>query len=268
MSEPQPTTGPARQAAAESASRAAQGHALDSAEIVRRLGPAGALAVVAATLPALGGFLLLAQLGTVGAWLGSHEGTGLLIYLAGFAFTSGLALLPTYSQSALGGWTFGFAAGFPAALGGLIGGALIGYGVARPAAGQRVIRLIDEHPRWRAVYDALLGGSLLRTLLIVTLLRLPPNSPFAITNLVLAATRVPLTVYMLGTALGMAPRTGMVVFLASRAPDFDPARGQDWLYWAISIVTTLVVLAVIGVLANHALLRITGTTGTTRAAGQ
>jgi uncharacterized membrane protein YdjX (TVP38/TMEM64 family) len=239
-------------------------HSVSAAELVRRLGPAGPLALIAATLPALGGFLLLAQLGPVGAWLRSHEGVGLWIYLVIFALTSGLALLPTYSQAALGGWTFGFAAGFPAALGGLIGGSLIGYGLARPAAGRRVITLIEEHPRWRAVYDALLGGGRLRTLLIVTLLRLPPNSPFAMTNLVLAATRVPFPLYAFGTALGMAPRTGMVVYLASRAPEFDPARGQDWLYWSISIVVTLAVLAAIGAMANRALSRMTGATAAAR----
>lgn len=239
--------------------------AVSAAELVRRLGPTGPLAVIAATLPVLGGFLLLAQLGAVGAWLRGYEGVGLWLYLAGFALTSGLALLPTYSQAALGGWTFGFAAGFPAALGGLIAGSLIGYGVARPAAGRRVLALIDEHPRWRVVYESLLGGGPLRTLTIVALLRIPPNSPFAMTNLVLAATRVPLTVYALGTALGMAPRTGMVVYLASRAPEFDPARGQDWLFWTISIVTTLAVLAVIGALANRALSRMTGAVAVTRA---
>jgi MFS family permease len=37
--------------------------------------------------------------------------------------------------------------------------------------------------------------------LIVTLVRLPPNSPFAITNLVLASAGVPRPVYLLGTAI-------------------------------------------------------------------
>lgn len=226
---------------------------------LRRLGPAGPLALVSATLPMLGGFALLATLNPVGEWLKGHETTGWFLYIAGFALLAGLAVLPTYAQAVLGGWAFGVAAGFPAALLGFVGGALLGYAVARWASGNRVVELIEEHPRWRAVYDALLRSGSAKTLVIVTLLRLPPNSPFAMTNLVLSATRVPLGIYLLATAIGMAPRTAVAVYIAStlKALSFDELQ-RPWLLVA-GIVVTVAVLLVIGTIANRALARVTNT---------
>lgn len=228
---------------------------------VRRLGPAGPLALAAATLPALGGLLLLGLLNVVGPWLKAQGALGLGLYVLGFAVMAGLALLPTYAQAILGGWAFGFLLGYPAALGGFVGGAALGYLVGRRASGRRVLEIIDEHPKWRAIYEALVGRGFWRTLGIVALLRLPPNSPFAMTNLVMAATRVPLGAYLLGTLGGMAPRTGLAVYAAAglRELTFDPAQAgrPAWLVGA-GIVVTLGVVIVIGLLANRAVARVTG----------
>lgn len=226
--------------------------------LFKRSGAAGPLAIVAATMPAVGGFLLLGSLNYVGPWLRSYEVQGLFLYAFAFAVLAGLALLPTYAQAVLGGWAFGFAAGFPAALAGFFGGSLIGYGVARGATGDRVERIINEHPRWRAVREALVGSGFWKTLAIVTLVRLPPNSPFALTNLVMAAAKVPRTPYLLGTLIGMAPRTGVAVYIASQVQSLTDAAQERprWLIVA-GIVLTLVVIAVIGHISKRALDRFT-----------
>ncbi len=223
--------------------------------ILRRLGPAGPLAILAAALPAIGGFALLASLPIVGPWLRDLGDWGVVLYIVGFAVASGLAILPTYAQAILGGWAFGFAIGFPAALTGFGGGALIGYAIAYRATGQRVVQLISEKPRWRAVYDALLNGGFLRTLGLVTLIRVPLNSPFAITNLVMAATRVPLIAYLPGTIVGMAPRTAAAVIIAAGLEELTEAgthAHKRWL-WIGSIVVTLVIVAIVGHIANRAI---------------
>ena len=226
--------------------------------ILRRLGPTGPLAIIASTLPAIGGFLLLGTLNLAGPWLRSHDEVGVAIYIAGFAILAGLALLPTYAQAILGGWAFGFAIGFPAALLGFGGAALLGYIIARQASGQRVIDLINEKPKWKAVYDALAGSGFWKTLGIVTLLRVPPTSPFALTNLVMAATRVHPLAYMLGTLIGMAPRTGLAVYWAARAAELDLGQGKNIWFMIIGIVLAIIVLAIIGQIANNAIARVTG----------
>ncbi len=224
---------------------------------LKRLGPVGVLAVIAGALPAVGGILLLTYSQTVAEWLRGHGEGALPIYIVGFTLLAGLAVLPTYAQAVLGGFVFHFAVGFPSAMAGFGGAALIGYAIARLASGDRAQKLIDEHPKWRAVEDALIGGGFWKTLGIVTLLRLPPNSPFAACNLVMAATRVPFGIYLLGTVIGMAPRTAAAVYIGATIQDMSQANARSGWTIAFAIATALIVLAVIGHIANKALARFT-----------
>lgn len=233
-------------------------------EITRRLGPVAFLGAWSAAIPALGSLGLFYFMNDIGLWLRSHESLGIVIYALGFAVLAGLALLPTYASAILGGWAFGFAFGYPAALAGFLGGSLIGYAIAKPTAGERVITLIDERPKWKVVRAALLESGFGRMLLIITLVRLPPNSPFALTNLVLASVRVPIGAYVLGTLLGMAPRTGVVLYLASQIRQkfaehaADAAKAdKPWWFIAGGVVLSIVALGVIGFIGNRALERVT-----------
>lgn len=225
-------------------------------ELLRRIGPAGPLALIAGTLPAIGGFLLLAMLKDFGPWLASHGGGGVAIYIAGFAVLAGLALLPTYAQAVLGGWAFGSALGSGAAMAGFAGAALIGYAVAWRASGERVVDLIASKSKWKAVHDALVHSGFWKTLLIVMLVRLP-SSPFALTNLVMAATRVSLPAYILGTLVGMAPRTIAAAFIGAHMSELDFGQAKNiWL--AIGgVVGILIVLGIIGHIANNAIAKVT-----------
>lgn len=236
-------------------------------DIVKKLGPASWLALAAVAVPPLGGFLILGFIDTIAQWLTGHKEAGVWIYAAAFAVAAGLALLPTYSQSILGGWAFGISTGFPAALVGFVVGSAIGYAIARPVASDRVARLFAEHPRWVVVREALIGRGFWRTLGIVTLLRLPPNSPFAATNLVLASVRVPWVIYLVGTAVGMSPRTFAAVWLGhslqGQFTSMKLALEQDKPAWliiggiALTVVVVIVVLGVFGHIANQALKRVT-----------
>lgn len=225
-------------------------------QVFRLLGPAGPLAIVAASLPALGGWLLLGTAVWVAPWLKSHGTAGLAIYIAGFALSSGLALLPTYAQAVVGGWAFGSLAGAGAAIAGFGGGSLIGYVIARRAAGDRVLKLIAEYPKWQAVYEELLGCRFWKSLAIVTLVRLPPNSPFAITNLVLAATRVRPLVFGIGTLVGMTPRTVICAVIGAGVADVTQVNSRPAWLTMTGVAAMVVVLVLIGALANRAVNRI------------
>jgi uncharacterized membrane protein YdjX (TVP38/TMEM64 family) len=240
--------------------------AADSTPIWKALGPAGPLAIAAVALPPLGGFLLIGYMKTAAEYLRSHDGSGPALYAAGFAVLSGLALLPTYAQSALGGFAFGMKLGMPAALAGFVGGSIIGYEIARRASGDHVLKTIDSKPQWKAVREAFIsgraGGGFLKTLGTVALLRLPPNSPFAITNLVMASVRVPRVPYVLGTLIGMAPRTAAAVWVGTRVQQLtstqDIANATPKWFFVAGIVLMVVVLGVIGAIANRAIKRVTG----------
>lgn len=228
----------------------------DTRSALRRLGPAGPLALIASTLPMIGFVTLASMFNIIGPWLRDLGTPGLMIYILGFMLTAGLAIFPTHIQSALGGWTFGFAAGAPAACCGVLGAALVGYAVGLRATGQRAVRLIAEKPKWKAVYDALIGSGFWRALLIVLLVRLA-LSPFALTNFLFAATRVHPLAYVIGTVVGLAPRTCAVVFFAMGLQEVTAETPHRRALWLIGLAATLVAVFVIGHLANRAVARVT-----------
>jgi uncharacterized membrane protein YdjX (TVP38/TMEM64 family) len=177
---------------------------------------------------------------------------------------AGLALMPTYSLAILGVWAFGFAAGFPAARLGFAGGATIGYLTGRLASGDRVEKIIAENPKWHAIREALLGtqrdGGWWRTFVVVTLVRLPPNSPFAATNLVLSSLRVPLGIYVPATLAGMAPRTGLVLYIASTLKSSVLSKSETspplWLA-VVGLVMSVAILVGLGKFAKYQLEKMT-----------
>jgi len=233
-------------------------------EMARKIGPAGILGLLWGTIPAASGFVLLWRLGDLSDWLKLNPSLGLAGYVAVFILSAGFGLLPTYSQAILGGWVFGFTNGFLAALVGFAGASVIGYFVASKVSEERVKKAIDERPKWAAVRHALVDGGFWKTLFLVALVRLPPNSPFALTNLVLTSTGVKLLPYVLGTVIGMIPRTGLAVFLAASAASTGAEniqtfvkQGKNGWVFAGSLVAFIVVLAVIGALANKAIEKVT-----------
>jgi uncharacterized membrane protein YdjX (TVP38/TMEM64 family) len=234
-----------------------------AASALRALGPTGLLGIAWTAAPAVCGTLLLAALGPLSDWLLYHRPLGLALYTVVFVLGAGLGFLPTYAQSILGGWVFGVGLGLPAALLGFTGGGLLGYRVARRVSRDRVLALIEANPNARAIRDALVGRSPWRTVLIVTLLRLPPNSPFALTNLVMATTGVPLPAFLAGTFLGMLPRTAVAVALAAAASStgaediqtFVRHRGPALL--VAGVFGGMAVLGVVGAIARRALRRVT-----------
>lgn len=229
--------------------------------LFKRLGPAGLLGIAWLAMPPLAGFALLWKIETVSEWLKSHGSLGLAIYIAAFMSLAGLGMLPTYAQAIAGGWCFGLALGVPAALAGFGGASVIGYIIARTVSRHRVEDVIESNPKSRAVRDALIGQGFLKTLGIVTLLRLPPNSPFALTNLVMASAGVRLAPYVLGTLIGMAPRTALAVYIGSgvqvlTADTLNVAKPPKMVVIG-GIILTLIVVLIIGHIANKAVARVT-----------
>lgn len=226
--------------------------------LIKRLGPAGPLAVMSSTFPPLGGFVLLGFITRIAPWLQANPIQGLLIYITGFTLMAGLALLPTYACAILGGWTFGFAVGFPAAIFSFVAAALVAYLVYLRAAGNRVVDIIHEHPRWETVVRAMIRSGFWKAFWITMLIRLPPTAPFAATNFVMGTVKAPLLAFLLGTAVGMAPRTGVAVWAAAHAStlDFSGGSGQLW-KWLLAVGVTVAVVIYIGQWATNAVKRAT-----------
>lgn len=223
---------------------------------LRKLGPLGPLAILSVSVPPLSGLLLVGTMHRVGPWLRDAQEPGVALYLVCFTLLGGFALLPTYAQSMLGGWAFGVWLGFPAALAGFVGAALVGYALARRISGDRLEQLLAQHTKWNAVYTALVRTDRSRAWLIVTLLRLPPNSPFAASNVAMAALRVPVGPFVLGTLAGMAPRTLAVVYAGAGLARLDLGNREQTGWFAAGLGATVLAVVVIGWMANRALRRV------------
>ncbi|MAD78658.1 MAG: hypothetical protein CMJ51_04720 [Planctomycetaceae bacterium] len=227
----------------------------------------GALAAAWALVPAGLGFLLLARIGWVAeVYTGIIDEQGLVIAIAIYALifgvTAGLGLLPTYAQAILGGWIFGTVFGTVGAMMGILLGALLGHGLARLISGNRVEAIIERRPKVLAVRNALVDAGLMRSIGIVALLRVSPNSPFALSNLALGGSRTPLIAMFFGTAFGMLPRTALAAgFAAAAAADgskdlVDVVRQKGLPLTLVGILTLLITVAVIAAVGNAALKRV------------
>lgn len=198
--------------------------------------------------------MLLATLTTFAPWLREHFAAGLVLYFAATSLLVGFSFLPTFAVAIYAGWTFGFGVGFAMAMAALTVSSLIAYAIGRFIARERVIAVIAEKSTWQAVHRALLGDSQ-RVVFVTALLRIPPMSPFAIVNFVLAAARVPLGSYTLGTFLGLIPRTAAATFVAAGLEQLhanDLSTTPRWM--AISGMIAFVIMCfIIGSLANRAL---------------
>ena len=228
----------------------------------RQAWPTALLALVWTAAPAICGILLLANLGILSDWLQIDPTIGLAAYVIIFIITAGLGFLPTYAQALLGGWVFGMWIGTPAALAGFTGAAVLGYAIAHYVSRDQVRNLISEDVRAQAIRDSLVGRGFWPTLGIVSLLRLPPNSPFALTNLVMASTGVKMMPYVLGTAIGMAPRTAVATVVAAMGAATgsrdlqELAQERGLMVVGAGLVVMVIVLAIIGTIANRALERV------------
>ncbi|MEM9372384.1 MAG: VTT domain-containing protein [Planctomycetota bacterium] len=231
-----------------------------------RLGLAGWLALAWAFVPAVAGITLLTRMKPVSEKIIELAGQGgadlwksVGVYVLGFVVLSGIGVLPTFAISVLGGYAFGPVVGFAAALAGFGGASVVGYFIARLIAREKVEQEIQRHEKARVVRNALVRSGFARTLLIVTLVRVPPNSPFALMNGTLATTGVRLPAYIIGTLAGMAPRTFAYVLIGQQVTDWSDARTPRWMIVA-GIAVTIVVLMIVGSIANRALQRVTGET--------
>jgi uncharacterized membrane protein YdjX (TVP38/TMEM64 family) len=112
-----------------------------------------------------------------------------------------------------------------------------------------------------AVRNAVIGSGFFRATYIVGLLRLSPNSPFALSNLALGGARTPAAAYLLGTMLGMLPRTAIAAGIAAAAAA-DGSRGlievvkaKGWPMTITGVAVLVIAILIIGSIGKRALKR-------------
>src|SRR5205814_7381865 len=79
----------------------------------REIGPAGPVALLATCRPAVGVEIIIGFVPHIVALLHRSGAIGCAIFIICFATLGGFALVPTWLNSTLAGWTYKFPIGFP-----------------------------------------------------------------------------------------------------------------------------------------------------------
>ncbi|MEM7683032.1 MAG: VTT domain-containing protein [Planctomycetota bacterium] len=226
-----------------------------SARRLSRLRPWGATAL-AAGLPGLGLLALVAHRDAVSAWMTAQPaGIGIASTLVIGGLLCGLALMPTHAVSLASGWLLGVWVGPLTACSAVMLGVLLSYPAGRRLAGSGAADALRASPRWSGVHAALTGAEPLRSVSLVALLRLSPLAPFAATNVALAALGLRWRVFVIGSAIGLAPRVVAVAVLGAGMSELDLARPGGLAWLIAGVACTLAAIGLLGHTAGRVLRR-------------
>lgn len=224
---------------------------------IRDLGRLTPLALVSTLLPIAGSSALVAVGYPLGNWMRENWEVGALLFVLGVLFFCGLALIPTNLIGILAGWAFGFWFGLLVLISGIVGSATIAYFINRKLTGETLTALTERNARANAIHKALTNEGFLKTTSVITLIRMSVVMPFAFTNFFLAAARVPIVSFAIGTFLGMLPRSGAMVLLGAGLSVLTFDDFSDFWLLAAGVPATILLVIVIGIVSRRALDKLT-----------
>lgn len=224
---------------------------------LRELDRVAILSAATAVIPIVNSTLLLPFAPSAGSWLRENWQIGMIIYVVFAWFACGFSLLPTNVIGILCGWAFGFPLGIALHMTAIVGAALISSHVLAPLTGNNFQEFLTHHEKAKVLHKSLLQSNFRRTTLIITLLRLSPAMPFALTNLLMTAARVPLASFLSGTLIGMLPRSAAVVFFGAGLSVLDLSEPFNVGTFVFGIGATVLSVVVITYFSKQALTKMT-----------
>ncbi len=221
------------------------------------LGKLTPIALVTAFLPMLGTVVLLFIGIPLGLWLRENQAVGAIGYTAGVALVCGLALMPTNVIGLIGGFAFGFGPGLALLMVAIVVAAFISYLIHRRIVGDKVPDIAGQHPKAEAIYQALTEHGFARTTLIILLIRLSIIMPFALTNFILAAAKVRPSTFLVGTFVGMLPRSGAMALAGAGLSELALDAGSNVWIIGIGVAASVLAVIVISMISRRALEKLT-----------
>lgn len=224
---------------------------------IRQLGRLTPMALVTMFLPIAGSSALLVVGYPLGNWMRENWELGAPAFFVGVLFFCGFALLPTNLIGILAGWSFGFWFGLGILIAGVVGSATIAYFVNLRLTGETLTALTSRNARADAIHRALTNEGFLKTTAIITLIRMSVVMPFAFTNFFLAAARVPVSSFVVGTFLGMLPRSGAMVLLGAGLSELTFDNFNDVWFLVAGVPATIILVILIAIFSRRALDKLT-----------
>lgn len=226
-------------------------------EKLREFGKLTPIALVTTFLPMLGSFILVVVGYPLGIWLRENWQVGSAGFTLGVIVFCGLALIPTNLIGILGGWSFGFWFGLLLLMIGITGAAYISFLIHKRIVGNRLPEIAEKYPKAQAIYDELVRDDRMRASLVIFLIRSSIIMPFAFTNFLLASARVSSLSFLIGTFLGMLPRSAAMVFTGAGLSTLTlEASTQTWAI-VLGIAASILMIIVVSMISRRALLKMT-----------
>jgi uncharacterized membrane protein YdjX (TVP38/TMEM64 family) len=220
-------------------------------------GKFGWVAVLTTVMPIFGSMLLLTVIYQIAPWLQANKEIGILVFVLFMTLFSGLALMAINVLGIVSGFAFAFQLGLLAQIFGIVGASTVMFLLSNRFASGNLLTTIERKPKIKAIHKALIKENFIKTFLIITLLRLSPAMPFAVTNFAIAAAGVSFKTFILGTLIGMTPRAVAVVFVGSSLSELDFSSPQDYWTLILGIVATILAVLIIGFFSKKALQNLT-----------
>ncbi len=184
------------------------------------------------------------QVWTIYQWIFLYLGVSILM---------GFALMPTTLMAFLTGYFLGFE-GTPLMIISYLIASYVGYQLGLFLEGKKIHATLLEKPKIVRFLSSLKEKSWK----LIILVRLSPVLPFSVMNLVLSAIRFPLKTFLIGSFIGMLPRTVFAIYVGTKAQTLkaliENERISDFPYSEIIIILlTLITVFGIGRMMRNAM---------------
>ena len=220
------------------------------------LGPVLAFAVLA---PGLGVLVLTS---TSESWLTPLKNLGntsIPIFLLATMLLAGLSLIPTHAASLVAGMLYGALWGPAYAIGAIMLASLLSFFVTARLVGDRAMNSLCQRPKAFEIYRELLKHDRFRSIFIIALVRLSPIMPFAGTNVLLAAAKVRLFEFVIGSLIGLTPRIVIVAIAGAGLTSLDLKASSHQGLFVVGILATIAAIIILGSVAKKVLKRVVNT---------
>jgi uncharacterized membrane protein YdjX (TVP38/TMEM64 family) len=183
--------------------------------LFRETGRVGWLVLFSLFMPLIGAGLLFLNLSQVEELLQNRQSTDYLIFLFFTMLLVGASLVPSYIAGIVSGWLFGFYFGLLIGMGGIVLASLFGYWLSGLIISDKLFLKLGKFEKLKD-FDTQMKNNKSRLVSVISLMRLSPVFPFAMTNALMASIKVPLRYFLAGTMIGMVPRTAVAVLCGDK----------------------------------------------------
>ncbi|GJM60988.1 MULTISPECIES: TVP38/TMEM64 family protein [Persicobacter] len=164
-----------------------------------------------------------------------------LLFYALTVITMAFALTPTTLIALISGYLLGWKAIFFIVPSYLLASVLC-YFTAQKLDHGNFTNSLREHPQARLILDRLQH----QELQLVILTKLSPVLPFAVSNILLAIAGARLRPFFWGAAIGMLPRTLLVIYVGIQANQLEALLADPFSGWQQWIILGLIIISVLG----------------------